>query len=360
MGIMPRKWRTSIPVPRFLKGLNAIQLFRHGRVHIKYVFNINELEKKASQKLLYRLSGRHLRPIPLTSEQIANWYLRIKHWSEEPGKGGKIVYKPSRTPFPVYEFRNGKLRPIRSNYYYLEIRKRAAEQGKGNVMALEQIIIEKERLVTELEKKKPGSAKKTTRRYALLSHNRKLQELYATIVSACQMQLLRMDVLKKYIETTAIGEHERMKQLDAIRDITTAIEVRKGNAEKEKFLAENRINLLNEFPGIASRDRRVIERLAQELRRKGTARDLVEEKWLETRGRIGGSNPGIEFARAKAQLQYWKAFNTLCAAYMKAFHTYGTTLSKIEEQDIRNVLRENKDRIQYFSRYVESFQPPPG
>jgi hypothetical protein len=329
-------------------------------VHTKNVFNIYELEKKARQRLLYRYRGKNPQPTPLTPEQIAHWYTRTTPWKEEniPGKG--VVYSPSKTPYTVYEFREGKLRPLKSNPYYYEIRQRAAERGKKNVMVLEGIIQEKERLVAELEKKKPKSAKKTTRRYALISHNRKLEELYATIVAASQMQLIRMDQLTKYIENTPLAENERMKQLEAIRDMTKAIEARKAIAEKEKFHAGNRINLLNEFPGIAGKDRKEMQRLAAELNEKGKMRDAVEKKWLEARGRIGASDEGMEFARAQAQLQYWLAFNTLCAAYMKAYHTYGTTLSRVEVEDIENMIPESRERIHYFRQYAQNFRPKAG
>lgn len=357
---MPRKWRIEIPIPAFLKNLDSVQFARYGRIHTKHVFNVFELERKASEKMLYRLSGKYNKPVPLTPEQISRWYTRIAHWSEEsiPGKG--TTYTPSKRPFIVYEFRQGKTRPLRSNFYYFEIRRRGAERGKANIMGLEHIVLEKERKIEELEKKKPSSAKKTTRKLALVRHNQKLHELYSTIVSACRLQLLKLEQLTEFLQKAPIGQMDREARITSIRATMKTIEARKQVAEREEFLAQNRILLLNRFPKMPKRDQQEIERLIHEMKRKGKTRDHAEEVWMDSRGTIVAGSPKIEYARAQAQLQYWLAFNTLLAAYMKAYHKYGTTLSKVEVEDIQSGILESSERIQYFKHYARSFHPEPG
>ncbi len=360
--------RSRIRIPNFLRGLNRLMLFRRGRVHVKYAFTFEELERRAEQGLLFRLAkkGSRLRPIPMGPKEIADWQFLISAWSESKVTRRGTRYFPPTPPFTVYEFREGKLRPLRSNPYYTEIRERAtamvrrnenvgrttAEMNRRRVMVLEEMILQKERQIRDLEKRKPSPAKKTVQRWALLSHNQKLYNLHSSIVAVHRLQLFRLEQMKTYLSRNTQGEVARREAVRAVDAAMEGVTRKKESAEREERAVRQRINLLTHFPKVARVDKGKIDRYIREMEKKAEARNLAEAKWIEAGSPERKKPHMLELQRAQTQLQYWTAFHTLTTEYWKAYQKYGTTLSKLQVDDIQRGLRQGQEKMAELRREV--------
>ncbi|MFH0969923.1 MAG: hypothetical protein V1776_00465 [Candidatus Diapherotrites archaeon] len=353
---MPRRRATPRPTLRFLQGLNTQQLLIRGRVHVKHVFDPLELENKAGRNLLYQKikHGNRIEYRRMTQDQINLWNYRISRWSEE--RDG-TEYHPSKIPFTVYEFRQEKMRPLKSNYYYHEIQGRLARRGKAAIMRLEEMIAEKEREYRKRASKRPITGKKTTRPIELIRHNQKILELYVTLDEAMKYQLRQLDLLKKWAQTNPnTPPTEREKQVAEIDAIMKIKKTNKEYAEKEIRRAQTRIEKINLFPKAPAEARDYMKQLLKELLTTVEKKERTETEWSFLRGTREGAPVAVEIKRGKAQLEYWLALNTLFTEGAIAANLYGTTLSKIELDDILGELSNCKERIHYFRGYISRFQ----
>jgi hypothetical protein len=327
---------------------------QRGRVHVKHVFNFTELETKARQRTLYRYvrQGRRMIPQALTPEAISRWYTRMPKWNDQLLADGSKEYVPTKPHFPVYEFRDGKFRPLRSAFYMHEIKRRHAGTRSRAVMKLEELIEEKEKRFKEFNSRRPRTAKRSTQKKALILHNQKLLELYATKSAAIQLQLLRMEQLRQYIQNnSSMTEAEQEREVHEIQLIMSEKTRELERTQKEEFLTQSRIKNIMEFPKAPASDRIKLEKIAQDFKNETTRRAAADAEYAEYESNIGGATPKMKWKWGRTQLRYWIALNSLMTGYMVAHSKWGVTLSRMEREDIENTIQDCRTKIVEYKKF---------
>ncbi|MBI4043883.1 MAG: hypothetical protein HY393_03685 [Candidatus Diapherotrites archaeon] len=331
---MQRK-KKPIPGSRTFHALPVDAQLRALRRSVKYVFNPERLRTKASRGKIFKRTKK---------EYVLQDIDSALDWAARKEKNKRLK--------TLYEWRQRKPRPLKSDDYYREIGARYGRVFQKYLEKLDDRIYKQKEHVNALLRKRPKENNPSTNITDLFSHNLELYTIYTQLAALYRSCGEKLVMLKTYFQRWSSDPLEiREHNFQIIKERMESNLWRLQTAEKKAAQARERVEYVSQYPEAALQDHKTIENHKIELEEiQKNALDLFREytEAKEKSGLAALTPQELKTLRARllhARIKHWTAYKTLMTLCFKSLKRYGTTLSGFREGTLREGIRLATQKI---------------